>query len=715
MNKKTNIDLLPENLREVLSKNGIKNLYPPQAEAVAKGLLSPKNMVLSMPTAAGKTLLAELVMLQTILSGKGNCLYIVPMRALASEKHDDFKERYTSLNVSVGIATGDYDYVDRRLTKNDILIATAEKVDSLLRQDPSWLCSRLACVIVDEIHYIGDPHRGPTLETVITRLLTINPQLKILGLSATIANAHTIAGWLNANLVTSTWRPVALKEGVYYQGTVKFADGTSKQIDTSTAEDDDIAALAIDCIKEQGQALVFVNTRKSAQAEARRIAKQMHRVLSNDERIRLKSLSEKVDNDSGETTKLSKQLSECLQSGVVFHHAGLHHTHRKLIEDNFRGNTIKVICATPTLAVGVNLPSRRAIIRGLYRYVSGLGMRPISVMEYKQMSGRAGRPKYDTYGEAILVSKSQREQNSLFTDFIFADAEPIASQLGNETALRTHLLASIATGFITSINSAFEFIQKTFFSYQQKRYDISDMVIEIIEFLAREKMIQKKNDSLLATAFGARISRLYLDPISAVIIRDCLQETNEHISSLKLLYLICSVPDMSVLALNKADLEKVLPFADAHNEDFELPLPLSDDFNSHLAKIKTVWMLSLWMNEEKEENICEIFNIGPGDVHRFVETAEWLLYATIELARLLKIPGIKLAQTLRTQMKYGIKPELIELVSLKGIGRMRARNLFEKGYKDIAQLKNAPLESLQKIPTIGKEIAANIKKQVEAL
>lgn len=708
------LDLLPDNLKAVLIKNKINSLYLPQTEAIESGLLSEQNIVLAMPTASGKTLMAELVMLKTILGKRGNCLYIVPLRALASEKYTEFSEKYTDLGLKIGIATGDFDYASAALTENDILIATAEKVDSLLRQIPDLLCAKLGCVIIDEIHYIGDPNRGPTLETVITRLQSTNPKLKIVGLSATIANAQDIAGWLNAKLVASLWRPVDLKEGVYCQGTVKFADGTSKEIDLDQT-DDEMAALAIDCIKDKGQALVFVSTRRSAQAEARRIAKQMRSILNNEERLALADLAKQASKLSSEVTNLAKQLCDCLKDGVVFHHAGLNAEHRKLIEDNFKNNTIKVICATPTLAVGVNLPSRRVIIRGLYRYVSGAGMKPVSVMEYKQMSGRAGRPQYDAFGEAIIFAKSKKEQGDMFNSFIFADPEPIHSHLGNENALRVHLLASIATGFITSTDSAFEFINKTFFSHQNKLYDLSEMIIEIIAFLETEQMITIKNHQITATNFGQRISRLYIDPMSAVLIRDCLQNMTTPINPLSALYLICSVPDMINLAITKTDMEKIVPYADMHNALFELPVEFSGDYTAHLKKIKTVWMIAQWIEEEKEDTLCNFFGTGPGDIHRFMDTADWMLYSTIELAKLFKIPNTKALHDLRTQIRYGVKSELLELIQLKGIGRTRARNLFDEGFKTTADLSKAPIAELQKVPTIGKETAQSIKQQTDKL
>jgi len=711
----TNINTLkslPDNLKSILKKTNIHSLYPPQVEALKKGVLSNKNMILAMPTAAGKTLIAELVMLQTLLEKKGSCLYIVPLRALASEKFEDFKKKYSYLGIRIGIATGDFDYVDPDLIGNDIIIATAEKTDSLLRQKADWLCSTLACVIVDEIHYLGDPQRGPTLETVITRLLLINPRLKILGLSATIANANSIAGWLNAELTKSLWRPVRLKEGVYCQGEIKFADGQSKHLKLDKTHDD-IAALAIDCLQDKGQVLVFVTTRRIAQAEARRISKQTSYVLTPQERKQLAQLSADIHNSGRETTKVSKQLSECLKNGVVFHHAGLHYAHRKLIEDNFRNNIIKVICATPTLAVGVNLPSRRAIIRGLYRYVLGQGMRPVRVLEYKQMSGRAGRPQYDKYGESILYARNKQEQADLFNDFIFADPEPIYSNLGTASALRVHILALIATGFITNLDSAFEFMKKTFFFHQENHYELSGLIIEIIDFLETEQMLIKKADKLLPTAFGTRTTRLYIDPLSAIIIRRYLADKKTSLDPLTVLYLICSTPDMGSLSLRKLDIEKLAPFADAHKEQFNLPLEqIYENYSAHLSKIKTVWMILRWVEEEKEEIICDFFGIGPGDVHRLMDTVEWLLYSTIELAKLFKKTDLKPLYDLKTQIRYGIKSELIELVALKGIGRIRARNLHNKGLYNLSKLRSASLSTLEKIPNIGKELAASIKTQL---
>jgi len=176
---------LPQDVIRQYQERGIKELYPPQAEAVERGLLDGSNMLLSIPTAAGKTLLAELAMLKAAFQGKKS-LYIVPLRALATEKYETFR-RFKDLGISVGISTGDFDRKDERLGKNQIIIATSEKADSLMRNGAAWI-GDISVLVVDEIHLLNDPNRGPTLEMTITKLRKLNPGMQIIGLSATVAN-----------------------------------------------------------------------------------------------------------------------------------------------------------------------------------------------------------------------------------------------------------------------------------------------------------------------------------------------------------------------------------------------------------------------------------------------------------------------------------------------------------------------------------------------
>jgi helicase len=202
---------IPDSVKAVLAKAGYDILYPPQEDAIKAGILEGKNIVLASPTASGKTLVAELAVLKSILERGGKALYLTPLRALASEKYEDFL-KYTDVEktpgrkVRVAVTSGDYDRSDIYLTNFDIIISTNEKADSLLRHRTPWIAD-ISVVVADEIHLLTEADRGPTLEVVLTRLLKVNPKIQVVALSATIKNAAEIGEWLNANPITVDTSP----------------------------------------------------------------------------------------------------------------------------------------------------------------------------------------------------------------------------------------------------------------------------------------------------------------------------------------------------------------------------------------------------------------------------------------------------------------------------------------------------------------------------
>jgi len=213
---------IPEQLYAVLVQENITELRPAQEKAINAGLLQDKNLLVCTPTASGKTLIAELASLKAILENKGKAVYIVPLKALANEKFKDFTRKYKHV-AKIALSIGDIDSADPYLTDYDIIITTSEKLDSLLRHHAPWLMS-IKVVIVDEIHLLNDPGRGPTLEILITMLKQLLKHVQIIGLSATIGNPQELASWLNAELVVDDWRPVKLLKGVYYQGQIEFIE-----------------------------------------------------------------------------------------------------------------------------------------------------------------------------------------------------------------------------------------------------------------------------------------------------------------------------------------------------------------------------------------------------------------------------------------------------------------------------------------------------------
>jgi helicase len=213
---------IPEFLYETIKKKGIKELRPAQKKAIDAELLKRKNVLVVTPTSSGKTLIAELAALTSILNKIGKAIYIAPLKSLATEKYKEFKQAYGD-KIKIALSIGDMDEADPHLHSQDLIITTSEKLDSLIRHRVDWL-KDVAAIIVDEIHLLNDPGRGPTLEILITILKEILPKVQIIGLSATIGNPKQLAKWLNAELVEDDWRPVKLYKGTYLKEKIELKD-----------------------------------------------------------------------------------------------------------------------------------------------------------------------------------------------------------------------------------------------------------------------------------------------------------------------------------------------------------------------------------------------------------------------------------------------------------------------------------------------------------
>jgi len=269
-------------LIEALASAGIREFYPPQILALKAGLLEKRDsFVVAAPTASGKTQIAEMATLQAYFDQGGKVVYLVPLRALAREKYEDFSKKYRDAGIKVVQSTGDYDRAEPWLHQGNIVIATNEKMDSLIRHRTPWLRD-ISLVVADEVHLLRDPQRGPTLEIVLTRLRSLNPGLRLIALSATIPNGREISDWLGARLVRSDWRHVPLREDLYFNGAAIFNDGTVKWIPEES--DMDVVDLVLETIKGGGQTLIFVNTRKAAEAVAQKSAKYAAVLIGGEEK-----------------------------------------------------------------------------------------------------------------------------------------------------------------------------------------------------------------------------------------------------------------------------------------------------------------------------------------------------------------------------------------------------------------------------------------------
>jgi len=479
--------------------------------------------------------------------------------------------------------------------------------------------------------------------------------------------------------------------------------------------------IALDTIKMKKQAIVFVNSKASAEKTAEEIAKK-----STIKGSVLYTLSQKAKKSLSKSTKQCERLSFCIESGIAFHHAGLVSKQRELIEDGFRNGDIKIICATPTLAMGCDLPAFRAIIKDLRRY-SQRGYNWIPVLEYMQQSGRAGRPTYDTYGESIAIANTQPEKDEIINRYLKGVPEPIYSKLAVEPVLRTYVLSLVATGFTRNKKDLMEFFQETFWAHQYRDMQALEKILEkIIHLLTEFEFIREtKSDfvsadkvnsgELSATLLGKRVSELYIDPLTANHLIQCIQSATSKVpQDFSYLQMISSTLEMRPLLKSKVreydDLQETLIEREAILLQKE-PSLYEPEYDVFLDSIKTALFFEEWINEKDEEYLRTQFNVRPGEIRVKLDRANWLLYSAEEMAKLMQFHKLVKDMTkLKIRLKYGVKEELLALLRLRDIGRVRARKLFKNKIKDVGDIKKADVTTLVQI--LGKKTAISVKKQV---
>ena len=721
---------IPDVLRDfIIRERGIQELYPPQEEAVRRGLFDGRNVVMCTSTATGKTLMAELAMVNAVLTRGVKAVLAVPLRALAYEKANDLRV-YEKLGIRIAVTTGEYDREDAWLTNYDIVITTYEKLDSLLRHRAEWL-RQVGVLVIDEIHYIDDDKRGPTIESIIAKVRALGLDTQILALSATIGNAQEIADYLSAELVTSDWRPVSLREGVYYDGVIYYADGSRAVVKDLG---NPVLSLVMDTITNGGQALVFTNSRSNTVKLAQQIA---HYICNYGTKLIEPSALARISNsiiEESQSKILGEELAKVVKCGVAFHHAGLDMGVRSIVESSFRDRLIKVVVATTTLAAGVNLPARRVVIHEYRRYEPGIGMEELPVMEYKQMAGRAGRPGLDPYGEAILIARGEDEVDYLIRNYINARVEDIRSKFLTDKNLATHILSAIASGYASSIDDIMRFISSTL-GYVQGGYARNEFlkdllrrkIDDVINFLAGSGFLERRDNSVAATALGSLLNNLYLDPYTAnTYIRGL--RTREETNDLGYTHLIVQSPEVPKLRIRRNEFDDYLELVLDNWDYLLIKPPISRDeiengefedeeLEDYLSTVKTAVMLLDWANEAPEDELYKNYDVGPGDLRVYSDLMDWLASAVAKLAGALNMRRHEeRLNILRWRLTYGVRDELIELVvNLEGVGRARARALYNAGFKSVEDVANADPRVITMIRGFGDKLARSIVEQARKL
>ncbi len=698
---------LPDSAIDFLKSQGYEKLYPPQADCVKSGLLDGKSILVSAPTASGKTLIAMLAMLSYLSKNEGKVIYLSPLRALAAEKFTEFKKLENILigkKIKTSISTGDFNHIEKNLENSNVLILTNEKMDSIIRHGAKWI-EDIGLVISDEVHLIGDESRGPTLEMILTHLKLLNTKPQIIGLSATITNSNEIADWLGCKLVKNDWRPVPLSEGVCDGGKVTMSDGKTFEVKPSLRGIP--IDLGVQSVQNGGQSLVFAETRVRSKSLATKAADVISQLLKKNELSALEKISKQLLAEN-EHTEIVKTLAILIKKGVAFHHAGLNQKCREIVEKEFRAGNIKLLSSTPTLAAGVNLPARRVVISNINRYNAKVGAnRPISILEYKQLCGRAGRPQYDTYGESIIVGNGNTED--LIEYYIHGKPEPIVSKITEDKSLRTHILSVIVTHPGIKKEELVEFFLQTLGGLQTTKDTLIFAINISLRFLLTQQLIIKKSERYEGTAFGKKTSMLYIDPLTATYFRDAIDNVSEkrkHTFGFLHLMTNCEEFFPKFLLRNK-DYEPTSLMIENHSSELIGPISEYDCSRSLLA-------LQMWITEHSELALSDTLGIEAGDMHRMVENANWLSYCLWEISKHIERTDLlEEFSDLRKRVVYGIRAELLDLVRVKGIGRIRARVLFKNNIKNLDDLAKIPVNKLADIDKIGLTIANNIKDELK--
>ena len=658
-------------------------LYPHQVEAI-RHIDAGKSVVLSVPTAAGKTVVAYHAIIRAISSG-GKAMYVAPLRALASEKYRELRV-LRDHGIRVGMSIGDHEVDTETLKKMRVLVCTSEKADSIMRHDPDFIRD-FQVVVTDETHLLGDPGRGPILEMFLTSARVINPDLQLVSLSATISNREEIGKWLGAEMVVSDFRPVPMRYGIL--------NGKKLVYDNEEVEEyrgNEIASIVKKHCDEGGQVLIFRGSRKKAEDAALDLAES----LDFGHGTSAKSDAEEVD-------RHEEILDSIIRKGIAFHHAGLSSDRREKIEEGFRNGKIKVIAATPTLASGVNLPARAVIVRDITRFSSGYSDY-LPVSEVRQMLGRAGRPSFDRIGYGIIFASSENGLRAA-RNYIESEPEPIESGLGSPPKVRFCVLGLVSMGLVKDRESLAEFFGKTLYSKQKGSDRIAAMADSALDFLMENEFVQFRNGEYRATRFGEASSNLYIDPVTALKIREYL-ESGSH-SEERALITTAMTPDMPKLYYTKDEAVMYEGFLESAGFEVE------DEESLGAAKIAMV--LRDWISEKGIREISEKYNVGHGDIQARATVAEWIMFSMSRLAAILRPELSADLDLLSLRVKEGVGSEVLALTALRGIGRVRARRLYRSGYTTILSIANAQDRDISAIAGFSSKLSGDIIAQARRI
>ena len=662
-----------------------------QSIAVPVILHSDDNIVVSAPTASGKTVLAESAMIKELgRTDRGKVLFIAPLRALTNEKEGEWKRVLGDLGFKVYVVTGERELNVSEARSADVIITTPEKWDSATRkykQERYSFVNETTLVIIDEVHLLDSDGRGGTLEAIVSRMRRINAdkRFRIVALSATMPNIKDIAQWIGAPeqgtlIFDGTYRPVALETDVlaYYPKDNEFLNKYIRLYK------------AFDLIKHElgdgHQALIFVATRQDTSQAAEKLCEIMRKnnpySLEPFEAIKLQEIRNRVGN---------MKLKACIPCGVAFHHAGLSMEDKAAVEAGFREGLIRILVSTSTLAWGVNLPARVVVVRDTEIYDPIAGMKDISPIDLLQMLGRAGRPGYDTMGEGFVIVPPARVRE--YKDLL-KGGKSIESML--KFSLSEHLNAEIAVGMVKSVPDAIVWLKTTFYYVRALRdpsmgvSNIDSMMKSKVEYLIRSGFIRDENGVLSPTSLGMITSDFYLKLETALMFKEYSRKGS--LSTEDVLDIVSRAAEFSDVVSRPGEASSL------RNGGF-------DSLPGGSAKVRAILMGFINKNVPDELK---------SDAWAIKQNASRLLGAFARFCE--EFSGTALSHKVKmvsVQIDKGVPDEAVTLASIEGVGERSMEVLMKNGIRSLRDAGDRKPEDLIRMGIRGQiaiEIVESAKK-----
>jgi helicase len=660
---------IPEGVIESWRKNLGEDLLPLQALAVTKyDLLNGQSLIISAPTSSGKTFCGEMAAVANLFKRK-KVIYLVPLKAIAEEKFSDFEEKYSDLGIKVVISTRDRQENDRKIEKSDfdLAIMIYEKFNQLLLRNMDIL-SQVNLIIVDELQMIVDPSRGPVLELALLKIRTSKYHPQILGLSAVLKDVNELSSWLGCKLLLEKSRPVELLQGILLDGKLFYRKHNSREEGTEELVKLDSEEAHPTC-SERSEPILFANVEKLVK-DGEQVLVFLKSKLDSENCASL--FSEKVNFPSClntievlsdlENTTLKQKLIECLQKGVAFHNADLTFDERRIVEHFYLLGEIRVIFSTTTLSMGVNLPAKTVFIEAqkyqVGEYSDKAVMTPISLSEYENMSGRAGRLGLEKdFGRSILIAFNKFHFDSLWEGYIEGESTIDRSALGGEEKIVFQLdkkdvedvvLDLITSGVAKNISQLEQVLQST--PGGKFVLEKASSLDEKVEELIQNKLLLTATNgkALSASKLGTLCARKGISVQTGLALKKKLEEMLDF-DSFSWFFDILDTKDGEEIYIN-------VSFFEEENRMYEEALAqrcyqnqtINQKIKGLLERkvgfshketqlIKLSFLLSDWITSENTLNLENKYLCRSGQIEQIGKKASWLLDAASGIAKVLNL------------------------------------------------------------------------------